>query len=71
MQKLPNDGIYVYFAPMTGCEIVADWKGGKLVSLRTCGEAQLITPLTAAHVAHELSYLKVKSYTPYGDVMSA
>ena len=60
----PADGFYIYPAPITGAEIVAYWKEGKLTSLSQSGEAQPITALTAAHVAHELSYLDGVVFVP-------
>ena len=58
MNLTPADGTYIYSAPITGHEVVALWSAGHLTALSERGEARTgITPLTAAHVAHEISYL--------------
>ncbi|MFD1732551.1 hypothetical protein ACFSC4_18075 [Deinococcus malanensis] len=64
MNSIPADGFYIYPAPMTGAEIVTHWKDGRMVSLTHSGEAQHVTSLAAAHVAHELTYLEGVIFTP-------
>lgn len=67
----PKDGFYIYPAPITGAEIVAQWKDGQLASLSQSGEAQPVTPLTAAHVAHEVSYIEDVIFTPAATISRA
>jgi len=64
MKHTPADGTYAYQAPYTGAEIVAHWQNGTLTHLSEHGDARsTITPLTAEHVAHELSYAKGVTFT--------
>lgn len=65
MEHTLADGIYTYPAPFTGAKIVAYWQNGLLTSLTEHGDTRAtITALTAAHVAHELSYAKGVQFVP-------
>ncbi|MBZ9715374.1 hypothetical protein [Deinococcus multiflagellatus] len=61
----PADGTYLYPAPITGTETIATWQDGRLTALVEGGEPRnVITALTEAHTAHEISYLDDVVFTP-------
>lgn len=53
----PADGFYIYPARLSGAECVAIFAAGTLSAFIYAGEAQPVTALTAAHVAHDLACL--------------
>ena len=59
-----QSGTYTYTAPLSGAQIVATVDGGTLQALTYAGEAQPVTALAAAQVAHEVSYLDGVTFTP-------
>jgi len=52
-----QNGTYTFRSPLSNAHVVATFKAGLLTAWTYAGEAQTVTDLAAAQLAHQISYL--------------
>lgn len=60
----PADGTYTFNSPLSAAPVLARFEGGKLAAYFYAGEAQPVSDLAAAQIAHLISYLDGVAFAP-------
>ncbi|GAA5533400.1 hypothetical protein [Deinococcus aluminii] len=60
----PADGTYSFTSPLSGAPVLARFEDGKLTAYLYAGEAQPLTELAAAQLAHLIGYLDGVAFAP-------